>query len=336
MTINISNHQFIEGEFIIKYLSIIKEGDIFSNFKFDKVTLTKEEDKIIKNFNFSNYNDCDCNRPRNYNNNTSINTNQKNPEKIYKNIAMTNNNNSIIYNNEFNSNNNYNSNNDNIFNKNNSFNPNLNNNHFNANLNSTNNLNFNQNKLHSIKGAAATNIDLNNLITMNNIFHTNPNYSFFKIYIKNLKIIILKRQDILIAGFFADSTSTCIIKGYLLHIFTLYSNYLNDIYDYAKNKYKDGIFFQGFKQNIYFKDNSNTASPIKDKKDSYINPNHFILNSQGNEKNIKGISNDIAVSSFQENVYDSNNSNNLMEYSNFNQLMNKKFFEVNLFIIFFL
>ena len=141
MTINVTNHNIVEGEFILKNLTIVKEGNIFSNVKFDNVHITQEEQNIIKNFDYSIYNDCGNFIPKNYNlqfNNTTININEKIPiEKIEKN-----NNNSIIYNNEMNMNNiNFNSNNENIFNKNNSFTPNFNNNYANANSNTTNNVN---------------------------------------------------------------------------------------------------------------------------------------------------------------------------------------------------
>lgn len=322
MTINVTNLPVIEGEFILKHLTIVKEGSIFSSKKFENVVVTQEEQNIIKNFNYSTYYDCGNLVPKpNLNfNSTTVNINERN-NQVDK-AEKLNYNNSIIYNNE-NGINIYNSNNENIFNKNNSFTPNFINNYANANSNTTNNVNNPNQMQQSIK---ATNVNLNNYLTASyNIINANPNYSFFKIVIKNMKIVILRIQDVLIAGFFSHTTSTCLIKGYLLHIYALYSNYSSDIFEIAKSKFKEGNFFTGFyKQNMYFKDNSNSTSPIRDKKDYSSNANHFILNTQGNEKN-SGIKNNPTNSNNTLNV---NNAANLIDLSNFLQTMNKKFFEV--------
>lgn len=326
MTINISNIPVIEDEFILKNLTIVKEGNIYSNVKFENVVITQEEQKIIKNFNYSNYYECGNLFPKqNLNfNSTTINMNDKNQnEKVDKIINNNNNNNSIIYNNEINAVNVFNSNNENIFIKNNSFTPNLNNNYANANSNTTNNINNHFQMQQSIKDPK--NINLNNYLTGSYCMNSNPNYSFFKIVIKNMKIVILRKQDILVAGFFSNSTGTCLIKGYLLHIYVLYSNYCDDIFKIAKNKFKDGLFFTGFNKNTnaYFKDNSASTSPIRDKKDNNSNAKHFILNTQGNEKN-QAIKNSGPYSTIANN----NNNPNLIDISNFIQMMNKKFFEV--------
>ena len=317
MTMNITNLPVIEGEFILKNLTIVKEGSIFSSVKFENSLTSEEEQNIIKNFNFSPYYDFGNSVPRSnlQFNSTTININEKNNVKI--NI-----NNSIIYNNEINTANVYNSNNENIFIKNNSFTPNFNNNYANANSNTTNNMNNQVQMQQSIKDNK--NINLNNFLSASCNLNANSNFSFFKIAINNMKIVILRKQDVLIAGFFSNTTSTCLIKGYLLHIYVMFSNYSNDIFETAKSKFKEGVFFTGFnKQNIYFKDNSASTSPIKDKKE--YNTNHFVLNTQGNEK-IQFVKN---AGTNSNNAVNTNNIPNLNDISNFIQMMYKKFFEVN-------
>lgn len=335
MTMNVTNLPAIEGEFVLKNLTIVKEGNIFSSVKFENV-ITQEEQNIIKNFNFSTFYDCGKSFPRasqNFNS-TTINNNEKNNpnEKVDKLNNNNNNNNSIIYNNEINAINIYNSNNENIFNKNNSFTPNFNN-YANANSNTTNNLNNNPNQLQQSIKNANTNINLNNYViaSFNNNLIVNPIYSFFKIVIKNLKIVILKKLDVLVVGFFSNHTSTCLIKGYLLHIYVSYNNYSNDIFETAKSKFKEGTFFTGYnKQNMYFRDNSASTSPIRDRKDYNSNANHFVMNTQGADKNL-AIKNVGGANS--NNPQNSNSTTNLIELSNFIQMMNKKFFEVKIFFL---
>jgi len=350
MTINITNLPLIDGEFVIKNLTIMKEGNVFSTVNFENAVITQEEQKIIKNFNFSVYYECGNPIFKNHNNlnfnSTTFNLHEKNhPEKDKTNniINNNNNNNSIIYNHEMNVNNAYNnSNNDNIFNKNNSLSPNVisnNNNFANAISCTTNYINNIPNTGQSIK--AFTNVNLNNFLNgtgTNANLMVNPKYSFFKIVVKNLKIMILKKQDILIAGFFSNYTSSCLIKGYLLHIYAFYYNYINEIFDTAKNKFKEGSLYSGIlKQNLYFKDNSFSTSPIRDKRDFNSNVNHFIMTTQGNEKiaygsstsgfsNLQGNKN----SSVNPNNLTNNNNNpaNLVEIGNFINMMNKKIFEV--------
>jgi hypothetical protein len=272
----------------------------------------------MNKFNFSTYYYCGNSFVKgnlNFNSTTNINKEKNQNEKTDK--FINNNNNSIIYNNDINTINALNSNNENIFNKNNSFTPNFNN-YANANSNTTNNINNNVNQIQQ----SMKNVINNPLLASNNI-SANPNYSFIKIVIKSLKIVILKKQDMLIAGFFSHSTSSCLIKGYLLHIYVSYFNYANDIFETAKSRFKEGAFLTVLnKQNIYFNDNSDSTSPIRDRKDYNSSPNNFVINTQGNEKNpvIKKVG--------SNNAFSSNNPVSLIDRSNFIQIMNKKFFEV--------
>lgn len=390
MTINMSNQQINDGEFIIKHLTIMKDSNVFCSFKFQNSLITQEERKIIKNFNYANYAELGSTLQRNvnlnFNNNSTINFQEKiQNEKNEKN-------NSIIYNNEINPNYpnpNSSNNNDNVFNKNNSFTPNFLSNNIkhgntgitgitgntgNTNANSTNNVNnvFPYHMQQSIKENNTTNnnVNLNQYITGNNFINNNGNgvnqgFYFFKLLIKNLKIIILKKQDILLFGFFGTGTNTCFIKGYLLHIYTVFMNYSGDIFDIAKNKFKDGIFFTGFKQNLYFREYSNSCSPVRDKRDFSSNANHFIINNNANLNNPqkpasgKNQNNNVANNYYASNsnnpatagasnvnvgnnndtennnnpsggTHSNSGNNNLIEISNFIQMMNKKFFEVKL------
>lgn len=216
-------------------MTIVKEGVTFCDRQFDNISSTKDELIIIKGFNSSVFNECGNIFSKNNVNNSTINFNEK--IKFEKSER----NNSIIYNENNGINNIHNSNNDNILNKNNSFTPNFNN--YNANSNTLNN-----------------NPQFNPLIKFND-----PNFSFFKIIINNLKIVILKKFSVLIIGYFSLSSSTCFIKGYLLHIFVVYCNYLNDIFETAKSKVKEGIL-HNFKQ-MNLKDNSSYYSQIIDRKE---------------------------------------------------------------------
>jgi hypothetical protein len=271
----------------------------------------------------------------------SINNNQDKiqNEKIEKN--------SSIFNNEIHANNV--SNNDFAFIKNSNSFPYVqgssNNNNITVKANSLNNKNKKKNN---------SNYKINNNNSNNINNNHNPNFDFFKIYIKKLKIVILKKTDLIIVSFFSSLTKTCIIKNYLLHMHVVYSNFFFDSFENSKIKY----FFESIAfmtknlhtfnkgKNIKNKDikimqytNTQSSVPQVGTETRNINNiiNYFESNKYNNQNQSKNTNINLNQNNIQRIISSNNNINQNQidniedkDKSNFFKLMKNIFFEVNL------
>lgn len=293
----------------MKHLCVIVDDNIISNVRFEKVFTTNEESNIINKFDYKIY--LEQNISLNKNSNfSSINNNNQDKIPIEKNEK-----NSSIFNNEIQINA---SNNDYAFIKNNNSFP--------------YGVSNNTAKMNSKKKI--------NLKEFNNINNSLPNFEFFKIYIKKLKIVILKKSDVIIISFFSCSTKTCLIKNYLLHMYVVYSNFFFDSFETAKIKYSEGIsILTKNLQNANKKksrdityNNNNTAGNLNNGQSKYALTQQSYSNNVVNtlSSNIEK-KNSALLDNNKNNI--NNNNNNHMEISDskkssFVNYMKNIFFEV--------
>jgi hypothetical protein len=310
---------------------VIKDDNIISNVRLDKNFTTNEEIDIINEFDYKIFTETQINlnsRNLNYN---SININNNQDKIHYEKIEK----NSSIFNNEILANNA--SNNDFAFIKNsNSFpyGPGVSNNNNTIKGNSLNNKNKIKNDNYN-----------------NNNYH-NPNFDFFKIFIKKLKIIIFKKADFIIISFFSSLTKTCIIKNYLLHVYIVYSNFFFDSFENSRvKKFSEGIALMAKNFNplnkskniiknkdLKSKNYTNTQSSVPQVGTETRNINNIINNFENNKYNIQNSKlnqNNInrTMTSNNDNLNQNQNQNHndnidYKEKSIFFKLMRNIFFEV--------
>lgn len=256
--------------FQLKHLLIIKDQDKIANVVFRDTFITREETKIINNFDYKlflsqqmsinskDFSNDNISNEKNYNRNIKNNLDKKDSKTSSENFQINLNkkistkniridNNLSISNSEF---------------------PMIKNNFENLDLNLDKKINNN----------LIIDIDDNNINKSRNQLNDNDisndmknskkkNFEFFSVQINKMKIVVLKKNKVILVSFFSSLTKTCIIKNYLFHMYTVYKNFFHDSFELADKRFNEDLS-DLIKE---FKIHSKYCKSIKTKESNYYN-----------------------------------------------------------------